>query len=156
MALDIGLVAPGFDSQNDLGEPVNLEQFKGNWIVLYFYPKDNTSGCTKEACGFRDNYARITSIGAVVLGVSPDGVKSHEKFKTKFDLNFALIADPEKKICDLYNVMGEKSMYGKKYMGVIRSTYIIDPEGIIRFVFSNVKVDGHIDDVINKIIELKK
>ena len=153
MAFEIGSEAPGFDSVNDFGEPINLEQFKGNWVVLYFYPKDNTSGCTKEACSFRDNYERITSIGAVVLGVSPDGAKSHEKFKTKFELNCTMIAYTEKKICDLFNVIGEKSMYGKKYMGVIRSTFIIDPEGIIRFIFSNVKVDGHIDDVINKIIE---
>ncbi|MBX3043394.1 MAG: thioredoxin-dependent thiol peroxidase [Candidatus Kapabacteria bacterium] len=155
MALEIGVIAPEFTAETDGGRKISLSDFKGKWVVLYFYPKDNTSGCTKQACSFRDNMERITSLDAVVLGVSPDKVKSHDNFKEKFNLNFVLIADPEKDICNSYDIMGEKSMYGKKYLGVVRSTYIISPEGIIAEVFSNVKVDGHVDAVIAKLQELK-
>ncbi len=156
MALEIGQKAPLFSAEIDGGNKISLSDYLGKWIVLYFYPKDNTSGCTKEACEFRDNMERITSADAVVLGVSPDNVKSHNGFIDKFSLNFNLIADPEKTICNLYEVMGEKSLYGKKYFGVIRSTFIIDPKGEIQDIFSNVKVDGHVDKVISKLIELKK
>lgn len=156
MKLELGMSAPNFEASDDSGNTIKLEQFRSQWVILYFYPKDNTSGCTKEACGFRDNFQRITSHGAVVLGVSPDSVKSHQNFKTKQDLNFTLIADPDKVICNNFDVMGEKSLYGKKYLGVIRSTFIIDPNGVIRHIFSNVKVDGHVDAVINKLEELKK
>lgn len=155
MALEIGAVAPEFTAQIDGGNSLSLTDYKGKWVVLYFYPKDDTSGCTKEACAFRDNMERITSLDSVVLGVSPDKVNSHDKFKDKYNLNFNLIADPEKTICNSYDIMGEKSMYGKKYMGVIRTTYIISPDGSIAFVYSNVKVDGHVDAVINKLSELK-
>ena len=153
--IETGKDAPDFVAENDNGVKIKLSDFKGKWVVLYFYPKDNTSGCTKEACDFRDNMERITSADAVVLGVSPDSVKSHGGFKSKYSLNFSLIADPEKEICNLYGVMGEKSLYGKKYMGVIRSTFIIDPKGKIKHVFSPVKVDGHVDEVINFLDELK-
>lgn len=155
MALEIGAVAPEFTAQIDGGNSLSLTDYKGKWVVLYFYPKDDTSGCTKEACAFRDNMERITSLDSVVLGVSPDKVNSHDKFKDKYNLNFNLIADPEKTICNSYDIMGEKSMYGKKYMGVIRTTYIISPDGSIAFVYSNVKVDGHVDAVISKLSELK-
>jgi len=156
MSIEIGNKAPAFTAETDGDGKLSLTDFKGKWIVLYFYPKDNTSGCTKEACEFRDNMERITSSGAVVLGVSPDNVKSHNNFKEKFDLNFNLLADPEKEICNLYGVIGEKSLYGKKYLGVIRSTFIIDEKGIIAFKWTNVKVEGHVDEVINKLSELKK
>lgn len=156
MALNVGDKAPNFTGAIDENKNISLKDLKGKWFVLYFYPKDNTSGCTKEACSFRDNMEEITKSGVEVIGVSPDSVKSHNNFKTKFNLNFHLIADPDKTICNAYNIMGEKSMYGKKYLGVIRTTYIIDDKGIIRKVFSNVKVDGHIDEVINAIRELKK
>jgi thioredoxin-dependent peroxiredoxin len=154
MALESGSKAPGFISETDDGKKITLEEFHGKWVVLYFYPKDDTPGCTKEACGFRDNFARISSVGAVVLGVSPDKADSHAKFKNKFDLNFPLIADPDKTICNSYEVYGEKNMYGKKVFGLIRSTFIIDPEGIIRQVYKNVKVEGHVDQVIKKLGEL--
>jgi peroxiredoxin Q/BCP len=156
MALNVGDKAPNFTGAIDENNNLSLKNLKGKWFVLYFYPKDNTSGCTKEACSFRDHMEEITKSGVEVIGVSPDSIKSHNNFKTKFNLNFHLIADPDKTICNAYDIMGEKSMYGKKYLGVIRTTYIIDDQGIIRKVFSNVKVDGHVDEVINAIKELKK
>lgn len=155
MALEKGVKAPDFTTQTDGGLSVSLNDSAGKWVVLYFYPKDDTSGCTKEACEFRDNMERITSIGAVVLGVSPDKVNSHDKFKAKYDLNFALLADPDKAICNNYDIMGEKSLYGKKYMGVIRTTFVISPIGKIAYVFNKVSVDGHVEEVIAKLIELK-
>lgn len=155
MSIEIGKAAPFFSADTNGAGKISLSDLKGKWVVLYFYPKDNTSGCTKEACDFRDNMERITSSGAVVLGVSPDSVKSHDGFISKYELNFSLLADPEKEICNAYEVMGEKSLYGRKYMGVIRSTFLIDEKGIVRHIYSNVKVDGHVDDVINKINELR-
>lgn len=155
MALEVGVKAPDFTAEISGGKEIKFSDSFGKWIVLYFYPKDNTSGCTKEACGFRDNMERITSQNAVVLGVSPDSVKSHDNFKEKQELNFDLIADPEKEICNLYDVIGEKKMYGKTYMGVVRSTYIINPAGEIAYVYSNVKVPGHVDSVIDKLKELQ-
>lgn len=156
MALNVGDKAPNFEGAIDENKFLSLKDLKGKWFVLYFYPKDNTSGCTKEACSFRDNMEEITKLGVEVIGVSPDSLKSHNNFKTKFNLNFHLIADPDKTICNAFDIMGEKSMYGKKYIGVIRTTYIIDDKGKIRKVFSNVKVDGHVAEVINAINELKK
>ncbi len=156
MALRIGDKAPNFEGAIDENKNLSLKDLKGKWFVLYFYPKDNTSGCTKEACSFRDNMEEITKLGVEVIGVSPDSLKSHNNFKTKFNLNFHLIPDPEKVICNAYDIIGEKSMYGKKYLGVVRTTYIIDDKGIIRKVFSNVKVDGHVEEVINAIKDLKK
>lgn len=153
--MEIGNIAPLFTSKINGEKDFDLKNFLGQWIVLYFYPKDDTSGCTKEACEFRDNMERINNFGANVFGVSPDTVKSHDKFKEKYNLNFSLIADPNKEICNLYGVMGEKKMYGKTYMGVIRSTFIINPKGEIAFLWKNVKVDGHIDEVIQKLEELK-
>lgn len=154
MALEIDVLAPDFIAIDDANERITLSNYKGKWIVLYFYPKDNTSGCTKEACAFRDNMERITSLGAVVLGVSPDGIASHTKFKEKYNLNFSLIVDTEKEVCNLYDIMGEKSMCGRKYFGVIRTTYIINPDRKIAYVFNKVKVDGHVDKVIEKLYEL--
>lgn len=156
MALEAGISAPDFRAETDEGKLISLNDFKDKWLILYFYPKDNTSGCTKEACSFRDNFESITDENAVIVGVSPDSVKSHTGFKDKHSLNFTLIADPEKTICKLYDIIGEKSMYGKKYMGVIRTTYIIDPQGIIRYVFSKVKVDGHIEEVKKILSDLKR
>jgi thioredoxin-dependent peroxiredoxin len=154
MNIEIGSVAPAFTAKNDLGIDVQLSEYIGKWVVLYFYPKDNTSGCTTEACSFRDNMTDITEIGAVVIGVSPDSVKSHTNFKQKYELNFNLVSDTEKELCNLYEVMGEKSMYGKKYMGVIRSTFIINPEGKIAYIYQNVKVAGHVEDIMSKLNEL--
>lgn len=156
MALDIGKKAPNFKAFNEKGEEVELSKLAGKWIVLYFYPKDNTSGCTKEACDFRDNMGRISKTDTIVLGVSPDSVKSHDGFKDKYNLNFSLISDTDKTICTAYDVMGEKSMYGKKFIGVIRTTYIIDNKGIIKYVDPKVSVEGHVDDIMNKLNELKR
>ena len=156
MALEALNKAPNFTALTDEGKEAGLSKYLGKWVVLYFYPKDNTSGCTTEACDFRDNMARITRAGAVVLGVSPDSVKSHDGFKDKFNLNLSLISDTDKSICKAYDVLGEKSMYGKKFIGVIRTTYIIDDKGLIRYVDPKVSVEGHVDDIINKLKELKK
>lgn len=155
MALDVGIIAPDFIGNVDFDKSIRLADFKGKWVVLYFYPKDHTSGCTKEACAFRDNLDELNRYGAVVIGVSPDTIKSHQSFRSKHDLNFTLVADPEKEICKLYDVLGEKSMYGKKYFGVKRTTYIIDPSGIVRWVNPNVKVDGHVDEVKQQLTKLQ-
>ncbi|NOZ73118.1 MAG: thioredoxin-dependent thiol peroxidase [Chloroflexi bacterium] len=129
--LQIGDTAPDFEALTDSGERIKLSDFRGKRIVLYFYPKDNTSGCTKQACGFRDNYPVIEEKNAVVLGVSPDGISSHQKFKSKYDLPFTLLVDEDHSIAEKYGVWGEKKMYGRTYMGIIRSHFIIDEEGRI-------------------------
>ena len=143
--------APDFEAVLDNGESVSLSQFKGKNVVLYFYPKDNTPGCTREACDFRDNISSLEDKNAVVLGVSPDSVKSHQKFKDKFDLPFPLISDEAKDIAQAYGVWREKKMYGKTRMGIVRSTFIIDAEGKISKAYDSVKVNGHVDDVIASI-----
>jgi peroxiredoxin Q/BCP len=146
--LTVGQKAPDFTVLNDQGEKVKLSDLKGKKIVLYFYPKDDTPGCTKEACAFRDGIAQIKKKGAVVLGVSADSVESHQKFKKKFDLNFPLLADTDKKLVEGYGVWKEKSMYGKKYMGIERTTFVIDEEGKISHIFPKVKVDEHYEEVL--------
>jgi len=140
--------APDFRAKDDEGNDVSLKDFRGKKVVLYFYPKDNTSGCTREACDFRDNMGRIKRNDAVVLGVSPDSEKSHEKFKSKFDLSFPLLVDEDKKLVNAYGVWQEKSMYGRKFMGVVRTTFIIDENGKIARIFPKVKVAGHVDEVL--------
>jgi peroxiredoxin Q/BCP len=130
-----------------------LKDMKGKSVVLYFYPKDNTSGCTKEACAFNDSLARIKKKGAVVVGVSPDAVASHVKFAAKYDLTFPLVSDESKKMLEAYGVWKEKSMYGRKYMGVERTTFIIDGKGVISHVFRKVKVDGHVDEILAALSE---
>ncbi len=149
MQLEPGSQAPDFTAPADSGTTLSLHDLRGKKVVLYFYPKDNTSGCTKQACDFRDNMERITQAGAVVVGVSPDSVKSHDKFKTGHNLNFHLVADTDKAICSAYGVWVEKSMYGRKYMGVERSTFVIDEHGTISHVFRKVGVPGHVDKVID-------
>ncbi len=156
MALSINTQAPDFTIKNDADQTISLSNYKGKWVVLYFYPKDNTSGCTKEACEFNENLEQFNEINAVILGVSPDTVKSHQNFKSKFNLQFDLLSDTEKVVCNQYDVMGEKSMYGKKYLGVIRTTYIIDPDGIVRWVDPKVKVEGHAKLIIEQLASLQK
>ena len=136
----------GLDKDGNENE-YTLADFKGQKVVLYFYPKDNTSGCTQEACDFRDNMNRITS-SAVVIGVSPNDIKSHKKFKEKQDLNFILLADTEHILSEAFGVWKEKSMYGKKYMGIERSTFILDENGSIVHEWRKVKVNGHVDEVL--------
>lgn len=149
MSLTVHTSAPDFTAPTDSGASVSLSDYKGKRVVLYFYPKDNTSGCTQQACDFRDNMERLTSKGVTVIGVSPDNVKSHGKFKQNFDLNFVLVSDEDKSICTQYGVWVEKSMYGRKYMGVERTTFILDEQGIITHVFPKVKVPGHVEAVIS-------
>lgn len=135
---NVGDAAPDFEATTDTGEKVRLSDFRGRRVVLYFYPKDDTSGCTTQACGFRDSYPQIEERNAVVLGVSPDGQKSHAKFKTKYSLPFTLLVDEDHRISEAYGVWQEKSMYGKTYMGVVRSHFVIDEQG--RIADAQVKV----------------
>ncbi len=134
----VGDLAPDFTLPNEAGEPVSLSQFRGKRVILYFYPKDDTPGCTSQACGFRDAYPVIEEKNAVVIGISPDSTKSHAKFKTKHNLPFILLADEQHSVAEAYGVWGEKSMMGKKYMGIIRSHFVIDEEG--RIAQAEVKV----------------
>lgn len=134
----VGSPAPDFELTSDEGATVRLSDLRGQRVVLYFYPKDDTPGCTTQACGFRDNYVEINERNAVVLGISPDGVKSHVKFRTKFNLPFRLLADEEHKVAELYGVWGEKSMYGRKYFGIVRSHFVVDEDGKIADVRYNV------------------
>ncbi len=146
--LSVGDKAPDFSGIDDSGKKISLKDFKGKKFVLYFYPKDNTSGCTQEACDFRDNFSSFKKAGIPVIGVSPDSEKSHKGFREKYELPFPLIADPDKKICEAYDVWQEKSMYGRKYMGVVRSTFVIDEKGKIAAMYSKVKVAGHVKEVL--------
>jgi peroxiredoxin Q/BCP len=146
--LQEGQVAPDFTLKNDRDEEVKLSNFRGKNVVLYFYPKDNTSGCTKEACGFRDLNAEFDKLDTVILGVSPDGVKSHQNFSSKYELPFQLLSDENKEVVQLYDVWKEKSMYGRKYMGVERTTFVIDKEGNIKKIFPKVKVPQHPEAVL--------
>lgn len=146
--LSTGDPAPDFTLSDADGNPVSLSDFKGQKVVLYFYPKDDTPGCTKEACGFRDAQDDYMEANAVVIGVSPDSEKSHQRFRDKYDLPFLLLADPERQAIEGYNVWKEKNMYGKKYMGVERSTFIIDEDGILVEILRKVKVDGHVQSVL--------
>ncbi len=146
--------APDFALPNDQGEIVRLADFAGRTVVLFMYPKNNTPGCTREACDFRDRIERIQAAGAVVLGVSPDSVASHQKFKAKHALPYTLLSDEEAKAIRAYGAWVEKSMFGRKYWGVERSTFIIGPDGILRKVFRKVKVKGHVDEVLAALEQL--
>ncbi|HMV99875.1 MAG TPA: thioredoxin-dependent thiol peroxidase [Acidobacteriota bacterium] len=146
--LKVGDPAPAFSLQTGDGTTVNLSDFKGQRVVLYFYPRDNTPGCTREACGFRDDLAKLNSLRAQVLGVSTDSVASHKKFTEQYQLNFPLLSDPEMTVSQAYGVWQEKSNYGKKYFGIVRTTFIIDEEGTISRIFRRVKVDGHTEKVL--------
>jgi thioredoxin-dependent peroxiredoxin len=144
----VGSMAPDFALPDDSGQAVRLSDYRGQRVVLYFYPKDMTSGCTTQACGFRDNYPEITERNAVVLGISPDLVASHVKFKTKYNLPFRLLADEDHKVAELYGAWGEKSMYGKKYLGIIRSHFVIDESGRIANVEYKVSPEDSVRDAL--------
>ena len=148
LKLKEGDVAPEFSAATSGGGNVSLAGLKGKNVILYFYPKDDTPGCTKEACAFRDNFAEFKNRGAVVLGVSPDPVKSHDKFVEKFKLPFTLLADVDKQIVNAYGVWGEKSFMGRKYMGTHRVTFLIGPDGRIRKIWPQVKPDEHAQEVL--------
>lgn len=146
-----GSPAPDFKLESTTGDPVKLSDFKGKYVILYFYPKDNTPGCTKEACAFRDHEEDFSQLNAVILGVSFDSIKSHNKFKEKHGLPFILLSDSEKRVAELYGAFGEKKMYGRTFFGIIRSTFLIDPEGNIVNIWKKVKVSGHIEQVLEEL-----
>lgn len=146
--------APAFSLTADDGSKVRLAELKGSPVVLYFYPKDDTPGCTKEACAFRDMSAKFKKLGATVLGVSPDDADSHAKFRDKYKLNFPLLVDKDHKVAEKYGAWREKNMYGKKSMGIQRSTYLIDADGKIAKLWKRVKVDGHDEQVLEALKEL--
>lgn len=149
-----GAAAPDFALPSSDGGELRLSELRGKTVVLYFYPRDNTPGCTREACAFRDAMAKLHRRGVVVLGVSPDSLASHEKFKAQEKLNFALLSDSEKSVARAYGAFGEKVLYGKKILGMIRSTFVIDGEGVVQKVFRPVKVDGHVEKVLSVIEHL--
>jgi len=150
MPLNVGDPAPDFALPADGGGTVALRDLRGRKVVLYFYPKDDTSGCTAEACAFRDASPHFAEAGAVVIGISKDGVASHDRFKAKHGLPFALLSDGDGAVCEAYGVWVEKSMYGRKYMGIERVTFLIDEDGVIRRTWRKVKVPGHVDAVLKE------
>jgi peroxiredoxin Q/BCP len=152
--LQEGTQAPNFTLEADDGQTVSLADYRGQNVVLYFYPKDDTPGCTTEACNFRDDYSEIAAAGAVVVGVSPDPVNSHVKFKGKYGLPFPLLSDPDHVVAELYGAWGEKKMYGKSYMGIIRSTFVIDGKGKIAQVFPKVSPKDHSQEVMEALAAL--
>lgn len=143
--------APRFSGKNQDGKEIKLEDFSGKKLILYFYPKDNTPGCTAESCNLNDNYNSWLDKGFEVVGVSPDSMESHQKFREKFGLKFDLIADTEKEVLQAYDAWGEKSMYGKKYMGVLRTTFIIDENGVIQKIFEKVETKDHTNQIIKNL-----
>ena len=147
--------APDFELPADNGEIIKLMAYKGTTVVLYFYPKDSTPGCTQEACSFRDNFARITAKGVAVLGISKDSIKKHKNFKEKNELPFLLLSDENNNVCEKYQVWKEKMNFGKKYFGIERSTFLIDNKGNIVKEWRKVKVNGHVDEVLKEIENLK-
>lgn len=149
--LKVGDPAPDYSLPSTSGKNISLKDFRGKKVVLYFYPKDDTPGCTKEACSFRDNLARVRSKGAEVFGISADSVKSHQKFIEKYNLPFILLSDGSKEVIKAYDVWQQKSFLGKKYMGIERTTFIINEDGRIGHIFHKVKVDGHTDEVLGKL-----
>ena len=146
--IEEGKPAPDFELSSDAGETIRLSELRGKPVVLYFYPKDDTPGCTTQACGIRDAYGEFERAGAVVLGISPDDAESHEKFKQKYSLPFTLLADDDHKVAEEYGVWGEKKYMGRTYMGVDRSTFVIDEKGDVKKVMHKVKPDTHADDVL--------
>lgn len=149
--LSVGDKAPAFSAPDDSGQTISNGDYKGKPFVLYFYPKDDTPGCTTEACTFTENIAAFNKVGVAVLGVSRDSVAKHKKFKEKYGLKFPLLADEDGSICEAYGTWGEKSMYGRKYMGIDRATFVINSQGVIAALWTKVKVPGHIEDVLKTV-----
>ena len=153
MVLSAGTQAPDFKLNDNEGQPHELKDYRGQTIVIYFYPKDDTPGCTKEACSFRDAYADFKKAGVMLIGISPDSEKSHTKFIEKYELPFTLLSDPDHKVCEAYGVWGLKKFMGREYDGVYRTTFVIGPEGEIKHVFENVKPADHSQEVLAEIIK---
>ena len=151
MELKVGMKALDFTLPDSKGNDVTLSNFKGKKVILYFYPKDNTKGCTLEAINFRDNYEEIKETDTVILGVSKDSMKSHISFINKYNLPFVLLSDEEGKVCELYGVWKMKKMYGREYMGIERTTFLIDKEGNIMKIFPKVKVEGHVEEIMDQL-----
>jgi peroxiredoxin Q/BCP len=156
MTMNVNDKAPAFSLQDENGKEVSLQGLRGKIVVLYFYPRADTPGCTVQACAFRDTYKQIQKTGAVLLGVSPDTVKAQKKFQEKFQLPFPLLADADKKVAESYGVVQEKNMYGKKVMGIARTTFVIGPEGKIQHIFPKVKPEGHAVEVLAYLKETSK
>jgi peroxiredoxin Q/BCP len=148
MSLQIGDVAPDFTANDQNGQPIRLSDYRGKKVVLYFYPKDDTTGCTAQACSLRDNYATLRQAGYEVLGVSVDGEKSHQKFINKYELPFTLVADTDKQVVEAYGVWKEKSMYGRAYMGTVRTTFVIDENGVITDIIGKVDTKKHAEQIL--------
>ncbi len=154
MLLTIGKKAPAIKLPDQIGKVRQLKDYLGQWVLIYFYPKDDTPGCTTEACQLRDNFPKFKKLKAVVLGISVDSVKKHEKFAAKYELPFTLLADEEKKVVEAYGVWAEKSMYGRKYMGTLRMSFLIDPTGKIAKIYENVKPAAHAEEVLKDLASL--
>ncbi|MEM7171076.1 MAG: thioredoxin-dependent thiol peroxidase [Pseudomonadota bacterium] len=152
--IEIGQKAPAIKAATDGGGEVSLSDLKGQKVVLYFYPKDDTPGCTKEACGFRDSLPDFSNLDATIIGVSKDTAAKHDKFKAKYELPFTLISDEDGSVCEAFGTWVEKSMYGRKYMGIDRATFLIDEKGVVRQIWRKVKVKGHVDAVLEAAKEL--
>src|SRR5579872_1579357 len=151
MTLKIGDEAPDFTTLSDQDQPISLKSLRGKKVILYFYPKDNTPGCTREACDFRDDLKKFEANDTVILGVSKDSPAKHRKFKEKYDLPFPLLADETGDICQAYGVINKKSLFGNTFLGIQRSTFLIDEKGIIRNIWRKVKVTGHVEQILNEI-----
>lgn len=147
--------APDFTLLDDQGNMVSMAHYSGRKVLLYFYPKDDTPGCTTEACDLRDNFKNLDKLNVAVLGVSRDSVESHQKFKAKYDLNFPLLSDEQEDLCGAYDVIKQQSMYGKTYMGIERSTFLIDEQGMVQKVWRKVKVSGHVEEILKALGEIK-
>ena len=156
MALQKGVEAPEFTLNDQFGNQHNLTQYRGQWLVIYFYPKDDTPGCTKEACAFRDQFDSFKEKGIVVLGISKDTVASHMKFAQKYNLSFTLLSDESKEVIQKYEAWGKKKMMGKEYDGILRISYIVDTEGIIRKVYEAVKPEEHAEEILNDVYQLSQ
>ena len=154
MTLSVGDTAPDFTLPTDGGGEITLSALRGKPVIIYFYPKDDTPGCTKEACGFRDQMPDFSAANATIIGISKDTVAKHDKFKTKYELNFPLASDAEGTVTESYGAWVEKNMYGKKYMGIERSTFLIDGDGVLKGVWRKVKVPGHVDAVLSALKEI--
>ncbi len=146
--------APKLTLPDQSGSKVNLSDFKGEWVVLYFYPKDMTPGCTQQACDFTQSFPKFKKLKAVILGVSADSIERHQKFIEKYGLKFSLLSDEDLKVCKAYGVYQKKSLYGREFMGIVRTTFVIDPKGVIRKIYPKVKVNGHIKEVENFLTEI--